>query len=391
MSEATDKNISIDPNPGGTLEASQVLGRHTAIEELWRVLGVQSVALLAPRRMGKTSILTRMAAEPPEGTLVVKRNLEGLESAAEFVQILFEDVEELLGRWRCRATRAQSFIDKLAVDSRYIKMELQGPSWKRLLERLFDDLQEHVTKQDKQLVFMWDEVTLFLGDLVRRERANEAMVLLDALRSARQRCARVRMVLTGSIGFEEVLRSLRREHAYANRPINDVSKYTLPLLDAPGSMELIQALLPDSNKGSAAELARTVHKRCEGHPFLIQLVVERLVRRPSPAPTDVDEALSLLLEPPGDPFDLLHYLERIDQHYDGPRAQLARELLDALAVAPEGLQRGALVAKLAHGEREVVLTTLRQLEDDFYLRRESGKLRFMLDFVRRFWAEERGL
>jgi hypothetical protein len=377
------------PNPGGALEPGQVIGRERLIAECWRTLASTSVALFAPRRIGKTSVLTRMAAEPPAGFIVVRRDLEGLESAAEFVHVLFEDVEEVLGRWRSTAKRARSYIDKLAIQTAHIKVELQGPGWKRLLDSLFEDLEEQLAKQDQLLVLMWDEVTLFLDDLVRRGRHDEAMTWLDSLRAARQRHPHVRMVLTGSIGFDEILRRLQRGHGYRNRPLNDVSKLFVPLLDVDGAARLIRGLFHGRTGDQAFLDAMLV--RSEGHPFVIQLLADRLLQLSRPSAEDVDACLRQILRPPGDPLDLTHYLERIDKQFDSTCAAVARAVLDTLAGAEAGQTHTELLAALPQHDAELVRSTIRQLEDDFYLRREQDQLVFMLDLLRRFWREERGL
>lgn len=383
----------VTPNPGGALEPGQVIGREQLIAECWRVLKSTSVALFAPRRIGKTSVLTRMAAEPPPGFVVVRRDLEGMESTAEFVHVLFEDVEEVLGRWRCTAKRARSYIDKLAIETTHIKVQLQGPGWKRLLDRLFEDLEEQLAKQGELLVLMWDEVTLFLDDLMRRGLHDDAMSLLDSLRAARQRHPHVRMILTGSIGFDELLRRLQRDHGYRNRPLNDVSKQHVPLLDPDGATRLIVGLLRHAGKPDDPELVEAMLVRSEGHPFVIQLLADRLLRLPQAGASDVEACLRQLLRPPGDPLDLNHYLERIDRQFDPSGAAVARAVLDTLA-ASEPLGMGCtlaeLLAALPQYDVEQVRSSIRQLEDDFYLRREDERLVFMLELLRRFWREERG-
>jgi hypothetical protein len=378
------------PNPGGALEPAQVIGREQLIAECWRTLKSTSVALFAPRRIGKTSVLTRMAAEPPPGFVVVRRDLEGLESTAEFVHVLFEDVEEVLGRWRCTAKRARSHIEKLAIETTHIKLQLQGPGWKRLLDRLFEDLEEQLAKQGELLVLMWDEVTLFLDDLMRRGQHDDAMSLLDSLRAARQRHPHVRMILTGSIGFDELLRRLQRGHGYRNRPLNDVSKQFVPLLDADGATRLIVGLLHHAGKPEDPELIEAMLVSSEGHPFVIQLLADRLLQLPQPRAQDVDACLRKLLQPPGDPLDLGHYLERIDKQFDPSGAAVARAVLDTLAVSERGHTHAELLAALPHHDGELVRSSIRQLEDDFYLRRDHERLVFMLDLLRRFWREERG-
>lgn len=391
MSDPTGFLPPITPNPGGALEPNQVVGRDQFICDCWRTLRSQSVALLAPRRIGKTSLLTRMAAEPPPGFVVVTRDLEGLESTAEFVDVLFQDVEQLLGRWRCKAKRAHSYVEKLAIDTRFIKAQLHGPNWKRLLEQLFADLAEALDQRKQLLVLMWDEVTLFISDLLRRKQADDAMALLDCLRAARQRHPSIRMVLTGSIGFSEVLRQLQRAHAYRNRPLNDVAQLFVPLLDASGSERLIRGLLRHAAKHEDPDLVEAMLVWCEGHPFVIQLLADKLVQLPRARAEDVEPYLRQLLSPPGDPLDLHHYLERIDEQFADGQTQLARAVLDTLACTPAGMPLAQLVDALPTFDPQAMRTTIRHLEDDFYLRREHGKLRFMLELLRRFWVEERGL
>jgi hypothetical protein len=391
MSSSAGVFPPIPPNPGGALEPNQVIGRERVIAECWRSLETRSVALLAPRRIGKTSMLTRMMADPPPGFEVVRRDLEGLQSAAEFVHVLFEDVERLLGRWKCKAKHSLAYLGKLAVDTPLIKVQLQGPQWKRLLDRLFDDLEDQLARRDQLLVLLWDEVTLFISDLVRHRQADDAIALLDSLRAVRQRHTHIRMVLTGSIGFAEILRQLQRDHGYRNRPLNDVAIQFVPLLDEAGSERLVRGLLRHGRKQEEPTLIQTMIARCEGHPFVIQLLADRLLQLPQPRAEDVGPHLIALLSPPGDPLDFNYYLERIDKQFDVEQAAVARAVLDALARTEAGINRAALIDGFAEFEREAVLAVVRRLEDDFYLRREQQNTRFMLELLRRFWAEERGL
>jgi len=78
------------PNPGGSLPASQVLGRDALVEAYWDTLERQSVALFSARRVGKTSILKRMEDRVPGGWQVRLRDLEGLDSAPAFAQLVYE-------------------------------------------------------------------------------------------------------------------------------------------------------------------------------------------------------------------------------------------------------------------------------------------------------------
>jgi len=73
-------------NPGGIVAPQEVIGRDLLIEELWDRLQQQSLIISAQRRMGKTSVIKKMAAEPSAHQLTIYRDLEGIESPVEFVE-----------------------------------------------------------------------------------------------------------------------------------------------------------------------------------------------------------------------------------------------------------------------------------------------------------------
>ncbi len=82
------------PNPGGQLAADEVLGRDKLIARLWQVLERQSLLLTAERRMGKTSVIKKMTAQPLPQMLVKFRDLEGLRTPLEFVEAVLQDVQQ---------------------------------------------------------------------------------------------------------------------------------------------------------------------------------------------------------------------------------------------------------------------------------------------------------
>lgn len=52
------------PITGGNVPPDRVVGRDDFIDQMWRALENQSVVLVAERRIGKTSVIRKMAAEP---------------------------------------------------------------------------------------------------------------------------------------------------------------------------------------------------------------------------------------------------------------------------------------------------------------------------------------
>ncbi len=74
-------------NPGGQIPPEQVIGRDSLIRHLWRILERQSLVLSAERRMGKTCVIKKMEAEPLSNKLCIYRDLEGITTSVDFVQL----------------------------------------------------------------------------------------------------------------------------------------------------------------------------------------------------------------------------------------------------------------------------------------------------------------
>jgi len=253
------------------------------------------------------------------------------------------------------------------------------------LESLFADLDEELESRDERLVFLWDEFTLFIGDLTNRGMEHDAMVLLDTLRAVRQRYSRIRMVLTGSIGFHLVMRQLDAK-GYRNRPINDMRLEPVPMLDEVNAQLLVTALLKGIGASPDPDLVETIIRLSEGHPFVIQHIADSLRHTTDPTVSDIGEVFDELLRPPS-VLDLGHYATRISKYY-GERKDSALCVLDLLSKHPEGLQVEDISKQLSM-ERPDLIPTIQDLRDDNYVIVEGGCVRFSLEFVRRYWREDR--
>src|SRR5436305_13587600 len=100
--------------PGAQLAIKDIFGRDSFIAGLWRVLDANSVRMEAERRIGKTSILHKMEAEPPVGWEPVSHDLEQIHSAAGFAEQVCEKVHDRLTIWRRQGRRFLSFLGALA-------------------------------------------------------------------------------------------------------------------------------------------------------------------------------------------------------------------------------------------------------------------------------------
>lgn len=174
----------IRANPGGSPDPSDILGRTGLVNEVWRTLDQQSVALTAERRMGKTCVLALCDRNAPPNTFVVYRDLEGIDSPTRFIEATLNDVFSGLGaakRVRQRLHQGYRLIE--GADFGKIRLpELSAPDWRALLDELFREL----GAQEQRFVFLWDELPLMVDKILHGSDASEAIDLLDLLRQFRQ-------------------------------------------------------------------------------------------------------------------------------------------------------------------------------------------------------------
>lgn len=95
----------LQATPGGQLSLADVVGRDQDIARLWAMLASAFVRLHEPRRLGKTSVLNKLAAEPPPHWRCVKISLQGVNSTTEMAESLLARCTTSRGSRRGRCGR----------------------------------------------------------------------------------------------------------------------------------------------------------------------------------------------------------------------------------------------------------------------------------------------
>ena len=317
-------------NPGGAVSPENVMGRDHLIDRLWATLKHQSLVLVAERRMGKTCIIKKMEAQPPDGTMIRVRDVGGVSSPIEFVERVAEDVEKHLNLFQKTATKTKEFLAFLGGTQIFgVKLPTTAaPHWKALLERILGDLAQH---SDRQVILCWDELPWMLQKIARSEGETVVMDLLDTLRGLRQTHANLRMIYTGSIGLHHVVTALREE-GYVNSPVNDMRTVEVPPLDDGHAEALAKALIQGEGLTSSApdETAAIIARRVDAIPFYIHHVVAAMADRGQAATPEIAETIVAEALANAQDWDLEHFRSRLSTYY-GERAEVVRALLDQLA------------------------------------------------------------
>lgn len=388
------KQDNFKANPGGQIAPAEIVGREELIAELWHRLRQQSLIFSGERRIGKSSTLRKMAANAPQDMLPIYRDLEGVRNPIEFVEGVWQDTETYL-REQGKARRVREFLSEL-VGTQFTGYQFPPAAtehWKTLLTKTIEDL---ITLQNKQVVFIWDEMAHMLGNFSQ----SVAMEVLDSLRSLRQTYPDVRMIFSGSIGLHHIIKNLQKA-GYSNDPTNDmysVDGQPLNLTDA----TVLTANLLEGESVPLFNLQKTAEDialAVDCIPFYIHHLVNQLKNSVQEiTQEDIENNVHESLRNPLNLWKMDHYRERLDNYYNDLQRPYALEILDLLAInPPTSFQRiwQYLKSEPHTQDKETARTVLRLLLKDYYLIQEdnlSGTLyTFRYQLVRQYWQLSRGL
>lgn len=386
-------------NPGGQIDTKLVIGRERLIQLLWETVELQSLVITAERRIGKTTVMKKMEREPIAGWLPVYQDLESCHTAAEFGMAVYREVHRFLGGKGKFARRSKELFSTLGgteIGGIFKMPEKARPPWKEILTRSIEDL-IHENESDTKLLFLWDELPFMLMNIRESEGEQTAMQVLDHLRWLRQTHSGLRMVITGSIGLHHVISSLK-EKSYANSPVNDMAPIDVPPLSKEYAARLASLLIAGEslNSPDEAAAASAIAHEADCFAFYVHHIVRGLkVQGLDATPANVKKIVATHLVDPNDPWQLIHYRERISTYY--PSDQKAVSLiLDHLAVEPSAGAVSDLLAMLkgasSFDDRERLVHLLSLMERDHYLKREEdGRYEFRFPLIRRWWKLNRGL
>ena len=398
--------IQVDPQ--------NVIGRDKLITRIWKKLEKKSVRFTAERRVGKTTVMTKMAAEPKPGFEVLFMELEGIDSPERFVELLINRVKPLLSKTDKAKVWLEGFRDAIGGTEVAGVFRLPGDSrmdWQSTLTKTLEGVCEH--QGDKTILLLMDELPYMLQKIAATngEQKTQALTLLDTLRSIRQQYKNVRMVYAGSVGLHHVVTELK-QGTLASQPTNDMPLVEIRALDEDDAITLASKLLNDEAVEFTAEeeqedILITLVRETDSVPFYVEAVCSRLGESEGPIGiTAIEETVLHQLTSDHDPWEMEHFRERLGMYYQGgiqdtcgvtiPEYAIARAILDHLAVVEEAqsIDQVWAVAKSVYNitDRNLIVKMLRSLALDHYLIADTEKrYSFRFPLIRRWWKLAQGL
>lgn len=387
---------------GNTVQGDDFFDRQRELSSVLARLQTDHVLLLAPRRVGKTSLMYRVREEATKaGQLAAYVSVSDIGTELQFVQKLYETAQAWSPAKRAVKALAKGplgrfmrRIKKLGVATVAIELadnaEGQWADLGAALARALDGL-------DQRTLLLIDELPIFVLALLRQDptgaRARTFLNWFRQLRLDPAASKNVRWLLAGSIGLDTVTQRLR-----LGDTINDLFLFNEL---GPFPPRVADDFLTELGQSYGITLAPEVKEHIRARlgwliPYHIQLFFSKLRdrcedKRDKPTVAAVDAVYESLLTPANKGyFD--YWEQRLTEELGAPDDRHAILLLNTAVKNPEGetveVLKAALGARIPEPEaRDKQLRYLLDvLQSDGYLVMEAGRLRFRSALLRDFWA-----
>ena len=379
---------------GAVAQGPDFFNRVNEIEAFWRDLETDNLLLLAPRRVGKTSLMRKMAENAAErGFGPVFVDVSDCADELRFVERLYVAILEtnagdrlwnrVKDSWLGQAIQR---VQKIGGAGFSVEFRSIDAAWTRLGEELADAL----SKLDGRWLIQIDELPVFVlkllnqGEATQRARVREFLYWMRRLRLEH---GNVRWMLAGSIGLDTVTTRLNMADS-----INDLRIGTLGAFDETTADDLLAALAAAYEKALSPAVRKHIVARAGWPaPYYLQLIFHEIRDvKGRIAKADVDRAIQGLLGPKHrNYFD--YWRQRLYEELGRTDAELAVAVLNAACREGSGVTRATLNQSLApatpepEAREEKLRYLLDVLHNDGYLVDAHGRWHFQFPLLRDYW------
>ena len=386
---------------GSPVSGENLYGREAEISDLWtRLQDNQHILMLAPRRVGKTSLMHELRDAPPKDWIVFYSDLEGGSKASDCVADMMAQIasNSTTRNWLDVAKEAIPFRETIAavfrrvtaVGIEVIRVELKAAmadDWagvgKQLQKRLA------ALPAEFRILFIHDELPYLISRILREENGvTEVERLLTWLRTLRQDpdlAGRVSFLVGGSISLSTVLRRYNLSGL-----INDFSIFTIDPWTSETARSFLEQLGTDSEfRLATPSIGKILALLGEAVPYHVQLLFQEVRQICGGDTTKINDDLierafyERLVGPAGSPH-LDQQAQRLEHVLAENEVVTARQILDRVSKSEGGTERSSL-SDLAPTQSDRLADIVQLLLDDGYLVAEDGNLCFRSNFVREYW------
>ena len=378
----------IDPNTiiGPPAEGQNYFKRPNINEEFWRSISKgQHVRFTAPRRVGKSSVMKDLEANPIENMIVVYQNIESIKTSHEFYSRLWELVVEQFGVKGTTWAWTKQWAKKRGIEEvslKGVKFKQKELDAKAELLNLIADLGE----QENTIVLLLDEFPDVIVSIRKNDSDAHAIDVLHTIRAIRHDSGfkKFSLVLAGSIGLEHVVKEIDR-----TKIINDLNPINIPPLSHDEGLEFLTMLLDGVTiQIGADERDYLLNKLEHLMPYYIQLVVAKCneLARSKNAPQittdDLDLAYLKVIE---NNENFSDWEDRLKKYLHGEDNDYCVGILTRCAHSDFTLAEAYNYSKVQKPDTGYKALIDDVLIKDGYLISDGTHIRFLSPFLKAWW------
>ena len=376
---------------GQPVTGQDFFDRETEQRRLWESLSQGHVLLLAPRRVGKTSLMLRLKETAADHDLeIAYLSVAGTDDEVELVRKLYQAVSELPSASKLEKLGTGRVARLLRRVRKAKGFELDNGTWKDAAA----ELAEALGKQGRRLILI-DELPVFVLSLLQQEdgqeRVRRFLSWFRALRQEPDLNGRLYWLLAGSIGLDTVTARLR-----LGDTINDLPLFNLGPFDRPTAIRFLNELSASHGFPIAENVLEHALDRIG---WLIPYHIQLLFAEPrthcddnnvEPDLTAVDAVFDVLLSKPKKAY-FAWWQQRLHEELGQPDADYALLLLSTAVTDPNGVTRSTLEQALderirePREKKERLRYLIDVLEGDGYLVEKGKRYLFRSPLLREYW------
>lgn len=396
---------------GTPATGADFFGRDQEMKDLWRYLETDHIRFPGVRRLGKTSILQRLAEDADAHGLLAKwLDVSNIDSAQNFITLLEQtfpenvikrfliDRAQQVGGWFKRIQKIEVKLPEPAGGVGFGMEFGDDPAkkWQKAANELYNRL------RNQPLLILLDEFPKMLEKLVHRDR-QEAESVLAWLRIWRQSPGACRFVFTGSIGLQSLL-----ERYGLGETLNDCYPYALGPYkqeEAKGLWQYFASVADDSPwLVDEPVIDHALNRVGWLSPYFLCLLLNESMRaardRRQEFPAIATDEACIAIEDVDDAYENLlaersrfhHWEKRLKDALTQADFDFCVAMLTHISRKPEGLTLNQLNSRLSRREPDPDLRAQRlqdllvRLTDEGYTSSPDGNKRIQfLSFPLRDW------
>lgn len=272
--------------------------RKTELEDIWyKIESGSHILLVAPRRVGKTSIMYNILDNSKDEYIVLYIDTESANSENEFWKKLFFRLmeEEFVNTLQNKAKNFFALLKTIKISELTTKGIKFGDDSEMDYASAFKKIIKELDT-DKKLIIMMDEFALTIENIIKYEGIKNAQSLLKTHRELRQDSVllnKVTFVYAGSIGLESVASKMDSIGL-----INDLSSVKVLPLKFNDAKEFAKRLASSNTiEIQENEIEYLLQKIEWLIPFYIQLIMDELRKtKVFITPKIIDDAFDAILD-----------------------------------------------------------------------------------------------